>query len=58
MGEGGGFLRVRAVVNQASSCCPWLIPSVLPVVYPNTKSVFEGELINLWLVLMQDQVIK
>jgi hypothetical protein len=25
MGEGGGFLRVRAVVSQVSSCCPWLV---------------------------------
>ncbi len=32
--------------------------SVLPVACPNTKSVSEGELTNLWLVLMQDRVIK
>jgi len=32
--------------------------SVLPMVYPNTKGVFEGELTNLWLVLMQDWVTK
>jgi hypothetical protein len=32
--------------------------SVLPVVCPNTKNVSEGELTNLWLVLMQDQVTK
>jgi hypothetical protein len=25
MREGGGFLRVRAVVNQVSPCCPWLV---------------------------------
>jgi hypothetical protein len=28
--------------------------SMLPVACPNTKSVFEGDLTNLWLVLMQD----
>jgi len=27
MGEGGGFPRVRAVVNQMSPCCPWLVPT-------------------------------
>ncbi len=27
MGEGGGFPRVRAVVSQVSSCCPWLVPT-------------------------------
>jgi hypothetical protein len=27
MGEGGGFPRVRAVVNQVSLCCPWLVPT-------------------------------
>jgi hypothetical protein len=27
MGEGGGFLRVRAVVSQVSLCCPWLVPT-------------------------------
>ncbi len=32
--------------------------SVLPVACPNTKGVFEGELTNLWLVLMQDRVTK
>jgi hypothetical protein len=31
MGEGGGFLRVQAVVNQVSPR--------LPVACPNTKSV-------------------
>ncbi len=25
MGEGGGFPRIRVVVNQVSSCCPWLV---------------------------------
>jgi hypothetical protein len=32
--------------------------SVLPVACPNTKGVSKGELTNLWLVLMHDQVIK
>jgi hypothetical protein len=45
----------------------WLPPSpsrgessefVLPVACPNTKSVFEGELTNLWLILMLDRVTK
>jgi hypothetical protein len=45
----------------------WLPPSpghgessefVLPMACPNTKSVSEGELTNLWLVLMQDRVTK
>jgi hypothetical protein len=27
MGEGGGFPRVRAVVNQMSLCCLWLVPT-------------------------------
>ncbi len=26
-GEGGGFPRVRAVVSQVSSSCPWLVPT-------------------------------
>jgi hypothetical protein len=30
----------------------------LLVACPNTKSVPEGELTNLWLVLMQDRVTK
>ncbi len=50
MEEGGGFPQVWAVVNQMSSCCPWLVPT--------PKVFFEGELTNLWLVLMQDRVIK
>jgi hypothetical protein len=33
MGEGGGFLRVRAVMSQVSMCCPWLVPT--PRVIPN-----------------------
>jgi hypothetical protein len=28
MGEGGGFLRVRAVVSQVSPSCPWLVPTL------------------------------
>jgi hypothetical protein len=32
--------------------------SVLLVACPDTKSVSEGELTNLWLVLMQDRVTK
>jgi len=35
MGEGGGFLRVQAVVNQMSPCCPWLVPT--PRVIPNVN---------------------
>jgi len=31
---------------------------VLPMACPNTKSVSEGELTNLWLVLMQDWITK
>jgi hypothetical protein len=27
MGEGGGFLRVWAVVSQVSPCYPWLVPT-------------------------------
>jgi len=46
VGEGGGFPRVQAMVSQVSSCCPWLI--LTPRVFS------EGELTNLWLVLMQD----
>jgi hypothetical protein len=32
MGEGGGFPRVLAVVNQVSQCCPWFVPT--PRVFP------------------------
>jgi hypothetical protein len=35
MGEGGGFPRVRAVVSQMSSCCPWLVPT--PRVFPKVN---------------------
>jgi len=27
MGEGGGFPRVWAVVNQVRPCCPWFVPT-------------------------------
>jgi len=43
MGEGGGFPRVRAVMNQVSP--------VLPMACPSTKGAPECELTNLWLVL-------
>jgi hypothetical protein len=26
-GEGDGFPRVRAVVNQVTPCCPWFVPT-------------------------------
>ncbi len=39
MGEGGGFLRVRAVVS--------LVSPESPVAYPNTKGVPKSELTNL-----------
>jgi hypothetical protein len=48
MGEGGGFLRIRAVVN--------LMSPELPVAWPSTKGVTENELINLLVGLMQVQV--
>ncbi len=48
MGEGGGFPRVRAVVNQVN------LES--PVACPNTKDVPKGELTNLLVSLMQVQV--
>jgi hypothetical protein len=48
MGEGGGFARVRAVVNQVSPR--------LPVACPSTKSALECELTNLLVGLMQVQV--
>jgi hypothetical protein len=40
MGEGDGFLRVRAVVS--------LVSLELPVVCPSTKGVPESELTTLW----------
>jgi hypothetical protein len=42
MGEGGGFPRVRAVVN--------LVSPKLPVARLSTKGALESELTNLWLV--------
>jgi hypothetical protein len=35
MGEGGGFPRIRAVVSQVGSCCPWLVPT--PKVFPKVN---------------------
>jgi len=35
MGEGGGFPRVRAMVNQVSLFCSWLIPT--PRVFPKVN---------------------
>jgi hypothetical protein len=48
MGEGGGFPRVRAMVNQVNP--------ELPVACPSTKGVLECELSNLLVGLMQVQV--
>jgi len=48
MGEGGGFLRVRAVASLVS-------PRLL-VACPSTKGVPECELTNLLVGLMQVQV--
>jgi hypothetical protein len=48
MGEGGGFPRVRAVMNQMSS--------KLPMACPSTKGVPECELTNLLVGLMQVRV--
>jgi len=48
MGEGGGFPRVRAVVNLASP--------KLPVACLSTKGALEGELTNLLVGLMQVRV--
>ncbi len=42
MGEGGGFLRVRAMVS--------LVSLESPVACPSTKGALESELTNLWLV--------
>jgi hypothetical protein len=50
MGEGGGFPRVRAVVN--------LVSPKLPLACPSTKSVLENELTNLLVDLMQVRVSK
>ncbi len=48
MGEGGGFPRIRAMVNQVS---PELLVACL-----STKGVLECELTNLLVGLMQVQV--
>jgi len=48
MGEGGGFLQVRAVVS--------LVSLELPVACPSTKGIPECELTNLLVSLMQVQV--
>jgi len=48
MGEGGGFPRVRAMVNHVSP--------ELPMACPSTKGVLESELTNLLVSLMQVQV--
>jgi hypothetical protein len=45
MGEGGGFLRVRAVMS--------LVNPELPVACPSTKGAPECELTNLLVGLMQ-----
>jgi len=45
MGEGGGFPRVRAVVN--------LVSPELPVACPSTKGVLKMVLTNLLVGLMQ-----
>jgi hypothetical protein len=45
MGEGGGFPRVRAVVNHVSP--------ELPVACINTKNAPESDLTNLLVGLMQ-----
>ncbi len=48
MGEGGGFLRVQAVVSQMSL--------ELPVACPNIKGAPEGEPTNLLVGLLQVRV--
>ncbi len=50
MGEGGGFPRVRVVVN--------LMSPELPMVCPSTKGASESELTNLLVSLMQVRVSK
>jgi len=45
MGEGGGFLRIRAVVS--------LVNPELHVACPSTKGAIECELTNLLVGLMQ-----
>jgi hypothetical protein len=48
MGEGGGFLRVRAGVS--------LVCLESPVACPSTKGALKSELTNLLVGLMQIQV--
>jgi len=48
MGEGGGFPRVRAVVN--------LVSLELPMACPSTKGASESELTNFLVGLMQVRV--
>jgi hypothetical protein len=48
MGEGGGFFRVRVMVN--------LVNPELPVACPNTKSALESDLTNLLVDLMQVRI--
>jgi len=48
MGEGGGFPRVRALVNQMS-------PELL-VACPSTKGALESELTNLLVGLMHVRI--
>ncbi len=48
MGEGGGFLRIQAVVS--------LVSSKSSVAHPNTKGVANNVLNNLLVSLMQIQV--
>jgi hypothetical protein len=50
MGEGGGFLRVRAVVS--------LVSPEVPVACLSTKGAPESELTNLLVSLMQVRVSK
>jgi hypothetical protein len=48
MGEGGGFPRVRAMVN--------LVSPKLPMACPNTFGAPENELTNLLVGLMQVRI--
>jgi hypothetical protein len=48
MGEGGGFLRIHAVVS--------LVSPKLPMACPSTKGALECELTNLLVGLMQVRV--
>jgi hypothetical protein len=49
-GEGGDFPRVRAVVSQVSSSCPWLVPT------PKGCKMSSNQLVvGFW---MQDRLTK